>query len=99
MDGRTRTATFPFARLAIRPQSLALRVWPFGKIRWEARDIVSIEKVIWFPVVAWGIRISYGRASAPSTSYFWWWGYPGTIIKVMRQIGFPIDQLTPKATP
>ena len=75
------------ARLTIRQDSLDLNVFPWGRHLINASEINVVEKVTWCPFLAWGIRITSGS----QTSIFWCWGYPGSILKAMRRVGFPLN--------
>jgi hypothetical protein len=84
-----RSATWPFARLSASPQELTVDVALFGVFTFYPQDVVIIERIIFIPVIAWGIRIRHSHRDYPQRFIFWSvFTFPSTITDGIRAAGF-----------
>jgi hypothetical protein len=73
-------ATWPLAKLIIQDDKLLLNITFVGKYEFTKDDIITIEKYVKIPFIAWGIKINHNVATYPETLIFWSMRNPQNII-------------------
>jgi hypothetical protein len=81
-------ASWPLARLSANQDNLKIAVKILGDYSFTPEQVVSIEKYVLIPVIAWGIRIHHSVADYPQRFIFWTLGNPSKILDGIKQSGF-----------
>ncbi len=81
-------ATWPFATLRVRRDELVLETSLIGTVRFRPEDVVAVERLVWFPLLAWGVRIHHVRGDAPERVIFWNLGGPDPVLAAIDAAGF-----------
>jgi hypothetical protein len=81
-------ASWPLAKLSAVPDQLTLSIRLLGTYRFEPEEVLTIEKYVRIPVIAWGIRIHHCKSDCPQRVIFWCLGNPDTALQGIRSSGF-----------
>lgn len=85
-------ATWPFAKLSANHDLLELSC--MGTYRFHPSQIVSLEPITFFPLLASGLRIHHNRSDYPEKMIYWCFGNPKSVLSKITQTG-----LKPAGTP
>lgn len=89
-------ASWPFAKLTVTPQRLALV--SLGTYEFSPSQVVSVEPHGSIPLLASGIRINHNRADYPEKVIFWCMGNRDRVLAEFGKTGFsPIGHPTGRA--
>lgn len=83
--------SYPFAKLFVAPSFINLHV---GFITFKEDylfspdDIISLEKFVVIPYVAWGIKINHTISDYPEKVIFWSFKNPDDLLKQITSFGF-----------
>jgi len=80
--------TWPFAILTVSRDELDLNASLIGKYRFSPDQVISIEKHVSIPLLAWGIRIHHNVPDYPQEIVFWHVASPDSLLKMIEETGF-----------
>ena len=80
-------ATWPLAVLRVTEEFVEL-ISVLGRRRFAPEEVVAIEPVSWFPLVAWGVSIKHLRSDTPEQIIFWSIRPPASVVRAIERAGF-----------
>jgi hypothetical protein len=86
--GWMRRATWPFAELSATADKLTVEVSILGTYTFTSDQVLSVERYVIVPVLAWGVRIRHNLAEYPEKIIFWCLNNPDDVLNGIRNAGF-----------
>lgn len=88
-------ATWPLAKLSAGKEWITLKVAFGDEYTLHASQVVAVKKYTLIPFIGWGIRIHHTVGKYPEKMIFWSLGFPSTVVRFLRDEGFPEEKLEP----
>jgi hypothetical protein len=82
------------AKLTVSSDAIELRVRILGRYTFRPESVVAVERLVWIPLLARGVRIRHCVGNYPQQIIFWSRGNPDALLDRIRAAGFE-----PKAMP
>lgn len=82
------SASWPFAKLSINDKELGLNVSMIGRYKFGSEQVVSIEKYVMIPFLAWGLKINHNVESYPKQIVFYSFTQPKKLLEKISETGF-----------
>ena len=82
------SSSWPFASLFVSAKELSLKVAVAGTYNFKKEQIISIDKHLVFPILAWGIKIRHNVESYPEQIIFYTFRHPKNLIDSISKTGF-----------
>lgn len=81
-------ASWPLARLFATPEKLTIAIRLLGTYSFTPDEVSSVERYVWIPLLASGIRIRHHCPNCPQRVIFWSHGDPEEVVRGIRDSGF-----------
>jgi len=81
-------ASWPLAQLSSSQEQLILNIRLLGTYAFVPEQVSEIEKFVWLPVIAQGIKIHHCNPDCPEKIIFWSLGNPKTVLQGIKDSGF-----------
>src|SRR5687767_5006693 len=81
--------SWPLASLELYDDRIVLTAFPRENVSIPVKDVTSIKKLFFIPVILWGIKINHRSDSSPPFTIFWCLS-TNRILSLFQQIGVPV---------